>query len=172
MRPVATMLPVRSARIYFVGQWARGIYGGRFRFACFYGAPQTFHDCGIRFRSRFLDWLGALRQRASKVSSRIIGSNYQYRGNQLSDERFDRRKHGKPHSHPRWNNVLQPANRCCRYPVGQLHLLRLFAYHHEQDHAEKNAGGDQHFAIRQTLLKNERKHRDHPRENRCRAARL
>ena len=83
-------------RIYFVSQRARGIYGGRFRFACFYGAPKTFHDGGIRFRSRFLDRLGALRQRASKVSGRIIGSNYQNRGNQLSDERFDRGKYGEP----------------------------------------------------------------------------
>ena len=44
----------------------------------------------------FLDRFGALWQRASKVSGRIIGSNYQYCGNQLSDERFDRGKYGKP----------------------------------------------------------------------------
>ena len=83
-------------RIYFVSQRARGVYGGGFRFAYFYGAPQTFHDGGIRFRLRFLGRLGALRQRPSKVSSRIIGSNYQNRGNQLSDERFDRGKYGEP----------------------------------------------------------------------------
>ena len=46
-----------------------------------------------------------------------------------------------------------------------MHLLRLLAHHHEQDHTEKNAGRDQHFAIWQTLLKYEREHCDHAGEN-------
>ena len=36
----------------------------------------------------------------------------------------------------------------------QLHLLRLFAHHHQQHHAEKNPSRDQHLSIGETLLKN------------------
>ena len=36
----------------------------------------------------------------------------------------------------------------------QLHFLRLLADHDKQYHSEKNARSNQHFAIRQALLKN------------------
>ena len=35
----------------------------------------------------------------------------------------------------------------------QLHFLHLLADHHQQHDSEQNAGSDQHFPIRQTLLK-------------------
>src|ERR1700681_4429013 len=37
----------------------------------------------------------------------------------------------------------------------ELHLLRLFANHDEQNDTEKNAGGDQHFPVGQTSLQGE-----------------
>ena len=49
--------------------------------------------------------------------------------------------------------------------MGELHLLCLLAYHHQQHHAEQNTGRDQHFSIGKTLLKNKSKDRYHPGKN-------
>ena len=34
----------------------------------------------------------------------------------------------------------------------ELHFLRLFAYHDEQDDAEKNSGRDQHLCDREVVV--------------------
>src|SRR5262249_6664157 len=62
------------------------------------------------------------------------------------------------------NHWHERRNRRGRDPMRELHFLRLFADHHEQNDAQQNAGSDQHFAIRQFLLKDERQHRDDRRE--------
>ena len=37
-------------------------------------------------------------------------------------------------------------------PVRELHLLRLFPHHHDQDDAQEDAGEDKHPAIRQLVM--------------------
>jgi hypothetical protein len=49
----------------------------------------------------------------------------------------------------------------------KLHLLRLFAHHHQQHDSQKNACANQHLSIRETLLKNEREDSDYPGEEKA-----
>ena len=49
--------------------------------------------------------------------------------------------------------------------MGELHLLRLFADHHQQYHSQEDARRNQHFSIRKPLLEDKRKDRNHARKN-------
>jgi hypothetical protein len=44
----------------------------------------------------------------------------------------------------------------------ELHLLYLFAHHHQQYDSQKNACGNEHLAIWEMLLENEREDSDYP----------
>jgi hypothetical protein len=44
----------------------------------------------------------------------------------------------------------------------ELHLLRFFTHHDQQHNSQKNACGNQHLSIWETLLEDEREYGDYP----------
>src|SRR5207253_5138184 len=124
---------------------------------------QFFGDCHSRFGFRFLNRFFN-RRTATEMSRRVVGTDYQHGGDELRDQRFVSWEDREPQSHPARNHWNEGRNRRGRNPMRELHLLRLFTHYHQQHHAEQNAGCDQHFAIRKTLLEYECQHRDDPRE--------
>jgi len=49
----------------------------------------------------------------------------------------------------------------------ELHLLRLFTYHHQQHDSQKNACANQHLSIWELLLEDEREDSDYPGEEKA-----
>jgi hypothetical protein len=91
---------------------------------------------------------------------REIRTDDQHRREELGDECLPRRVNREPHARPRGDFVRQPVDLRRADPIGLLHLVCLFADHDEQHETEHDAGGNEHFAIGQFFVRDERQHRD------------
>src|SRR5881394_2312660 len=111
-------------------------------------------------RGRESDFWGGLRSLSrslpfskwtpdKRVTSQEVRANNEHCGHNLGGQGLYSGNDREPERHPIGDGKINSRG---RYPVSKLHLLRLFANHHQKHSTQHDFSEDQHFFIGQALV--------------------
>src|SRR5258708_4402257 len=101
---------------------------------------------------------------AAAPASEKVRADHQESGKKLCYQRLNRGVNREPHSGP-IRDTAEPVDLGGRYPMSQLHFLRLLAHHNQQHDSEHAPRQYEHLAEWKPPLRDKRQYPDKSRKN-------